>query len=133
MYQPRQFFGLCNKNINIHYDDIITIAGQVLSRENIEKIIRFAYHERLLVLADEVRIKQTENGNIKLITKKNLNISSKSDFLLVYIYRYTKRMFMQLEANSIRSEKSGRSTELRIVLRNLPPSFLHPKVSFSFT
>lgn len=29
-------------------------TGQVLTRENIEEIIKFAYRERLLILADEV-------------------------------------------------------------------------------
>ena len=32
----------------------ILISGQVLSRENIEEIIKFAHKERLVILADEV-------------------------------------------------------------------------------
>jgi len=32
-----------------------TTAGQVLSRQNIEDVIKFAQREKLLILADEVR------------------------------------------------------------------------------
>ena len=31
------------------------VAGQVLSRQNIENVIKFAKREKLLILADEVR------------------------------------------------------------------------------
>lgn len=30
-------------------------TGQVLSRENLEAIIKFAYNNRLIIIADEVR------------------------------------------------------------------------------
>jgi Na+/H+-dicarboxylate symporter len=38
----------------LHYGFVVLIIGQVLSRQNIEDVIKFAKEERLFILADEV-------------------------------------------------------------------------------
>lgn len=42
-------------------------TGQVLTRDNIEQIIKFAYKERLFIFADEVY--QVRNLNLKILGK----------------------------------------------------------------
>jgi len=48
-------------------------TGQVLSRDNIEEIIRFAYKHRLFLLADEV-IPIKQNFAVKLVKKCKIEL-----------------------------------------------------------